>query len=110
MRHAAGLGHTAGWRRGQRVLTLGDDCPVGVAIATFGASGRYENRTDGSSHCAIYLGPAPLGIRVIDQWIGKPCGERVIRSKGGHGQAVDDASRYYLIETDVEAARPDAAA
>ena len=99
VRHAAGLGHTSSWRRGQHVLALGDDCALGTAIATFDANGRYGNHTDGRSHAAVYMGPAPGGIRVIDQWQGHPCAERVIRNKGG-GPAVNDASRYYLIETE----------
>lgn len=81
------------------MLTLGDDVPIGAAIATFDpVSAKYGNHTDGRSHAAIYMGPAANGIRVIDQWVGRPCNYRIIRNKGGQGLPVDDASRYHLIE------------
>lgn len=98
VRYAADLGHTSSWRRGVRVL----DAAVapGTIIATFTDEGTYGNATDGSSHAAIFLAETARGsIRVIDQWKGRACSERVIRDKGGVGPAVDDASRYFCVET-----------
>jgi hypothetical protein len=97
VRHAASLGHTSTWRRGELVLH-GEVLP-GTVIATFAADGRYANATDGSSHAAIFLDETPRGsLRVIDQWVGRVCTERVIRDKAGVGPAADDASRYYVVE------------
>lgn len=94
----AGVPHSSKLRRGQHVLTAGDDLPRGVAIGTFGPNGRYTNATDGSAHTAILVERVPEGLRVVDAWVGKPVGERIIRNKGGQGLPVDDASRYHLID------------
>jgi hypothetical protein len=96
------VGHTSTWRRGE--LALHGDVAPGTVIATFDASGRYANATDGSSHAAIYLDETPRGsLRVLDCWIEqgrkRPVAERVIRDKAGVGPAADDASRYYVVET-----------
>jgi hypothetical protein len=97
VKHAAGLGATPTWRRGKRVL--GGDVPSGTCIATFTADGRYANATDGSSHAAVLLEETPRGsLRVLDQWVGHPVAERVIRDNQGVGPAADDASRYYVVE------------
>jgi hypothetical protein len=93
---AGPIGHTSTWRRGQAVR--GATLPAGVLIATFSDAGRYENRTDGASHCAILIGQSESGLWVIDQWQGRTCSRRVIRFKGGAGQAVDDGDRYFTIE------------
>lgn len=91
-----GLPPTSAWRRGDPVATT--DCASGTAIATFGADGRYENRTDGASHAAIFVGQHEHGMRVWDCWLGEPVKQRTIRWKDGVGKAADDASRYYCIE------------
>ena len=70
----------------------------GTAIATFDEAGRYTSRTNGTSHCAIFVEPVEGGIRVWDQWKWRPVGERVIRHKGGQGLPVDDGSQYYAVE------------
>jgi hypothetical protein len=96
VREAAGLPPTANWRRGE--LVRGSGAVPGTAIATFSADGRYENDTSGRSHAAILLEETPSGLRVLDQWVGQPVHERVIRFKGHQGMWVDDGDRYHVIE------------
>lgn len=64
---STGAPATSEWRQGPMVRGTLNIAP-GTAIATFEPDGRYGNRTDGSSHAAIYLGQTPEGIIVIDQW------------------------------------------
>lgn len=90
--------HTSAWRAGEKVRgAVG--LPAGVAIATFGPGGRYENRMDGSSHAAILIAELADGLSVFDQWKGHPVAQRVIRFKNGAGDAVNDGSRFRVIET-----------
>jgi hypothetical protein len=96
---ASGIGHTSTWRRGRKVLGSTEPIPHGTIIATFDENGRYANRTDGSSHAAIYTGHRPDSILVIDQWQGHPTATRVIRAKGS-GPAVNDAHAFHIVETD----------
>lgn len=96
VRAAANLPKTSLWRRGDPVSTT--RWARGTAIATFDESGRYENRTDGSSHAAIFAAQHGSGIRVWDCWLNHPVAQRVIRWKDGVGKAADDASRYYVVE------------
>ncbi|HEY2617553.1 MAG TPA: BPSL0067 family protein [Acetobacteraceae bacterium] len=97
VRHATGLGPTSTWRRGE--LVRGADLPRWTAIATFNAAGRYPNTMSGDSHAALYLDQTPQGIRVVDQWLGQPAHERIIRFRGGQGDAVNDGDRFWTIET-----------
>jgi hypothetical protein len=97
VKHAAGLGATPSWRRGD--LVRGSGAPKGTIIATFSAGGRYENRTDGASHAAILIGEEDVGLAVIDQWMDHPTARRIIRYKDGVGPAMNDGDRYYLVET-----------
>jgi hypothetical protein len=90
------VGHTSNWRRG--ALARGGHHPDGSVIATFGINGRYENKTDGSSHVAILLGEQTDGLLVQDQWVGQPCHHRLIRFRNGEGTAVNDGDSYYLVE------------
>lgn len=103
MRHVqvvAGVTHSSTLRRGASAQTV--EMERGTVIATFNDEGGYANATDGSSHIAIFLDRGPDGeLTVVDQWLGKPVGERVIRNKNGEGPACDDASRYYVAEADV---------
>src|SRR5436190_15221218 len=92
----AGVTHSSTLRRGEKVR--GADIPRGTVIGTFNSQGRYANATDGSSHVAIYLDQTSTGLLVVDQWILHPCGERVIRFKGGLRPACDDGDAYYLVE------------
>jgi hypothetical protein len=97
VKHAAGAPQTSLWRRG--VPVQGGKHPSGVAIATFTPEGLYANATDGSSHACILLYEQEDGsLRVIDQWQGRVCAERVIRDRQGSGDACDDASRYFVVE------------
>lgn len=99
VQRVAGVTHSSTLRRGARVLET-DDIPRGTVIGTFDANGRYANATDGSSHVAILLhrNDVDRSLLVVDTWIGKPVGERIIRDKGGSGPAADDSSRYYTVE------------
>jgi hypothetical protein len=103
VRAASGLGHTSTWRRGERVR--GSAQPAGTVIATFGAEGRYENRTDGSSHTAILDAIQTDGLLVHDQWKGHPVQQRLIRFKAGRqGTPNNDGDAYYSVVTDEPAA------
>ena len=84
------------WQRG--VPARGASLAPGTCIATFDASGRYANATDGSSHAAIVVAERADGIEVWDQWRGKLVGKRVIRFKGGAGPKADDGDQYFTIE------------
>lgn len=102
IQEAASAPHTSRWRRGAKVRN--GAVPVGTAIATFSpgltsqGGGRYENRTDGSSHAAILIAELNGGLRVWDQWRGHPVAERTIRWHGGQGKPVNDGDAYYVIE------------
>ena len=98
MRLVTDLPPTVHWRRGAHVLSA-PPAP-GTPVATFDEAGRYASRTDGSSHAAVFVEPVEGGIRVVDQWKGRPVGQRVIRHKGGHGLPVDDGSQYYVVEAE----------
>ena len=93
---AAGAPPTARWRPGARVR--GDrGIARGTAIATFGADGGYTNGT--GNHAAIYLGQDRSGIRVYDQWRGRPVAERLIRFGGGErGSKSNDGTLFRVIE------------
>lgn len=88
------VGLTRTWTQGASVLG-NTDLAVGTPIATFDASGKYANATDGSSHAAIYLGQDANGIRVMDQWLGHAASERVI-STSGASQA-NNANAFHVI-------------
>lgn len=94
-----GVPHSSQLRRGERVREMREP-PRGLIIATFNNAGRYANATDGSSHICVLLAKQPEGLRVVDQWVGKPVGERLIRYKGFVGKPVEDGDAYYAVETD----------
>lgn len=94
---AANVPHTSQWRKGQQVR--GGNIPRHAVIATFGADGRYENKTDGSSHAAIFLYEDKDGLRVLDQWQGHPVAERTIHFRDGEGKKVNDGSAFYVVES-----------
>lgn len=92
-----GIGHSSTWRRGEQVRTAGELEP-GTVIATFADNGRYASATDGSSHIAILLERRPEGLLVVDQWVGRPVGERVIQFRNGDGSPVNDGDQYHVVE------------
>lgn len=93
VRAASGAPHTSAWRRG--LSARGSQLPTGTAIATFNSAGRYANATDGSSHAAILLAEEEAGLRVIDQWVGQPGFERVIRYQGS--TPANDGNAFHQI-------------
>jgi hypothetical protein len=103
VREVAGLPPTRYWRRGDPVAAT--DVARHTAGATFDPGGKYANKSDGSSHAAIFQRQHGAGISVWDQWLGHPVSQRVIRWKDGVGDAADDASRYYCIEIEAELRR-----
>lgn len=94
VKEVAGLPPTTHWRAGGPAL----DAEPGTAIATFDNDGRYGNHGDGRSHAAILLEATGYGLRVMDQWIGRPVGERLIRFRDGDALPVDDGDAYRTIE------------
>lgn len=99
MRHvqvAHGVPHSSKLRAGPRVRDA--DVPRGTIIATFGGTGRYENRTDGSSHIAVLLEKRQDGLLVVDQWRGQRVHERLIRYRDGEGRAVNDGDQFHVVE------------
>lgn len=95
------VGLASTWRRGARVR--GNNIPRNAVIATFVPDGRggwrYGNRRGGSSHAAILLSEEADGIRVYDQWLGRPVGQRLIRWRNGVGTANNDGDAYYVVVT-----------
>jgi len=96
VRELAGLPHTAQWRRGDPVR--GSNVAPGTAIATFYPDGGYGNHTDNRSHAAILLAENSDGLLVMDQWLGRPAQQRVIRFRQGAGDPVNDGDQYHTIE------------
>jgi hypothetical protein len=100
MRHVqvvADVTHSSTLRRGVHVRGAG--CPPGTVIGTFDEDGTYGNHTDGRSHVAIFLAETDEGLLVVDQWVGQPVHERLIYFRDGEGSAVNDASRYHVVES-----------
>lgn len=93
---AADMPHTSEWRQGVKVR--GDKVEPNTVIATFGADGKYENRTDGASHAAIFITELADGLRVWDQWQGHPVAERTIRFRNGDGKKVNDGDQFFVVE------------
>ena len=98
VRAAAVAPHTSLWIEGVPVWEHADTLAPGTAIATFDASGKYSNNTDGTSHACIFAEAVDGGIVVWDQWTGRAVATRTIRNKGGDGLPCDDADAYAVIE------------
>lgn len=90
------VGLTRTWAPGTPVRDAADLAP-GTVIATFDASGRYANATDGTSHAAIYLGQDRRGIQVLDQWAGSPAAVRTIPWSNPGGTAVNTGATYRVV-------------
>ncbi|XP_037044230.1 uncharacterized protein LOC119080105 [Bradysia coprophila] len=73
---------TSSWKRGVLVKSNCNSIPSGTAIATFeGPGATFASRT--FQHAAIFIGCAPDGIKVHDQWVGKSgCSLRTIKYSG----------------------------
>ena len=91
---AANAPHTSHWQQGTRAKGE-TSLKRGIAIATFDPNGRYGNHTDGRSHAAIYLSQNEHGLMVIDQWVGQPVHQRLIRFGGA--TPVNDGNKFYVI-------------
>jgi hypothetical protein len=97
VRHIADVPVTSEWRQGPRVRH--NKVASGTVIATF-RNGRYQNDIDGNSHAAIFLEEKPDGLHVVDQWIGRPVGPRIIRFRNGQGYKINDGDQYYVVRTE----------
>ena len=65
VRAASNAPPSSAWTRGTRVKST-SYISTGTVIATFGSSGNYGNRKDGTSHASIFLRKTPTGIVVLD--------------------------------------------
>lgn len=83
------------WKEGSKVK--GTQIQKGTAIATF-QGGKYQNRTNGDSHAAVYIRQDSIGIYVWDQWKGHPVNTRCIRFKGGKGTPNNDGDAFSVID------------
>lgn len=103
VQHYAGAPTTAHWRQGEAVFGNAVLRP-GTAIATF-VKGRYPNRSHGN-HAALYVGQAPDGIYIADQWKAAKKTTISVRKitsqgkdkKGNFIQASDNADAFFVIE------------
>lgn len=107
---AAGMPLTAHWKQGDTVQG-NEDLKPGTAIATFDATGRYGNHTDGRSHVAIFLSQDKNGIKVLDQFMKRvkdpatgetkrlpqPVTERTIYFRPA-ARAENDGRNYHVVE------------
>ncbi len=95
---ASGVGSTHTWTCGEAVQGNVSLRP-GTAIATFEASGRYANATDGSSHAAIYLSQNERGVQVLDQWSGSPAAVRTIPWVNSGSTAANTGSAFHVVRS-----------
>lgn len=91
------LPHTLHWVAGRKVRG-GGVAPYAI-IATFDATGRYANATDGTSHAAVFVQETEQGIEVWDQWQGQPVHRRMIRFRDGQGRPVNDGDQFFVVES-----------
>ncbi len=87
--HYTRVGRAVNWREGDAVrgcLTI----KRGTAIATF-VNGIYPNAEHGN-HAALYVSQDSNGIKVVDQWPGRPPGVRVMGFLGAKDGAWIDPS------------------
>lgn len=83
------VGHTTTWRAGRRVLDTAD-LPIGTAVMTATAEGRYP--TSHPRHAGIFMGHASndqrKGFLILDQWFSSTSGLQI-----AVGEFNDDAPR-----------------
>jgi len=102
VRAASNAPPSSAWTRGAQVKST-NYISTGTVIATFGSSGKYGNRKDGTSHAAIFLRKTPTGIVVLDQWVWMGGAKQVVHERTIHfgrvaGQAVNNGDNYYVVE------------
>jgi hypothetical protein len=92
--------YTSDWRPGTAITKDNlDQIKPGTAIASFSGDGIYHNKS-GENHAAIYIGPGTddygrSGIRVQDQWVGRPVKEHVIPFDANKG--VNKAQNFSVV-------------
>src|SRR5262245_51775454 len=84
VQNVTGAPETSLWSPGKKVKDAKTgEIPVGTAIATFDADGKYPTTDPPGRHAALYISHDANGIQVIDQYVGKDTpGPRTIRYKG----------------------------
>ena len=100
VKFVCGAPRTVYWKRGAPVHALIPSPLSGTAIATFNKEGLYDDKTDGSSHAAIFLSRDDNGIWVIDQWVGQPAHKRLIsfHTDMQNVHPANNANCFYVIE------------
>ena len=92
------LGPTRGWSGGDLVQGNTNLKP-GTPIATFDATDKYANLTDGSSHAAIYLGQDQRGMLVMDQWAGSATAVRTIPWSNPGAAPANTGAAFRVVRT-----------
>ena len=96
---AAGLPHTSTWIKGKKVMDCAaEEIVKGTVISTFDENGKYPTT---ARHAAIYESHDSTGINVIDQWNSQRMAKRrKIRLKNSPARDINDASWYYIVQTE----------
>jgi hypothetical protein len=114
VQQVTGAPGTSLWRPGKRVKdALPGEIPVGTAIATFDADGKYPTTDPPGRHAAIYLAHDKNSIVVIDQWDGQDTpAARPIRYKGADQLSdwQNNGDMFYVVVADTALAIPPAPA
>ncbi len=95
VKEVTGAPHAGEWKQGDPIRGNTSITP-GTAIATF-QDGKYQSRTNGDSHAAIYMSQDSDGIHVVDQWTHQPVHERVIHWRGGNGRPDNDGDAFSVV-------------
>jgi hypothetical protein len=95
-----GIPNTATWAQGKKVMDcLPGEIQTGTVIATFDENGKYPLT---ERHAALYENHDATGINVIDQWNKQAMAKRrKIRLKNGTARSVNDATWFYIVQTEV---------
>jgi hypothetical protein len=97
---ATGAPVTSLWLKGPKVKGS-SKIPVGTAIATFDAEGKYANHSTGN-HAALFVSVSDAGIVVVDQWAKKDPAKpsrRTLRFRDGKGSASNDGDQFSVVMT-----------